>query len=171
MPRTLFLATAALFIGATFAGEEKPAAKQFDWSDPATLKAYWDWVSVKYSRPATIDKTAFDVTKDEQGLAAAAMMESAAPTLDDVKKGTLLAANIIGQMLAQGAPIYKVGIIVKSGEQTGVVMLPAGTLAKLGAESIKGEKADKAVLKKMTDLILAKADWSEVEKLVKGGAK
>ena len=170
--RVSALAAALLLLLPLLAGEAQPAppAKKVDWSDLKTLKAYWDWVAVKMSRPPSLDKTSFDASQDEKGLAAVAMLESAAPNLDDMKKGTLIAANIIGQMLAQGAPIYKVGIVHKRGEEIGIVMLPVENLKKFGAETIKGDKADKAAVKRMTDLILTHADWSEVEKLVKKSA-
>jgi hypothetical protein len=46
-------------------------------------------------------------------------------------------------------------------------MLPVENLRKLGAETLKGEKADKAAVRKMTDLLLNNADWSELDTLVK----
>jgi hypothetical protein len=156
-----------LLAASCYSGEGQAAPKKFDWSDAKTLKAYWEWVATKAPFPALVAKSNFDATTEEKGLAAVGMLEIPAPVLDGVKQGVLQAARAIGQMLAQGSPIYKVGIVVKSGEETAIVMLPAENLKKFGAETLKGEKSDKAVVKKMADLILNNSDWREVEKLVK----
>ncbi|MCY3019227.1 MAG: hypothetical protein NTW87_09405 [Planctomycetota bacterium] len=165
--RTALLAAALALSAAVCAGEEKAAPKKLDWTDPATLTAYWKWAAAKTTLPASIGKTSFDVAPSDGKFDAVAMLETAAPALDDLKKATLQAANIIGQMLVQGAPIGKVGIAVKSGEDTGIVMLPVENLRKLGAESAKGANTDWAAVKKMADTILKGANWDEVDKLVK----
>jgi hypothetical protein len=84
--RTLPVVAVLLLAVWCHAGEGQPAPKKFDWSDPKTLKAYWEWVAAKVSFPALITKTGFDAAPEEKGLAAVAMLESAAPTSNAAMK-------------------------------------------------------------------------------------
>ncbi|HLX59890.1 MAG TPA: hypothetical protein VKX17_01290 [Planctomycetota bacterium] len=157
----------------TFAhAEDTPEEKKLDWSKPETVEAFFNFAADKYKWPATVTSHKASYNAKEKPAIFGVLFEIDKPVKDDMTKTTYAAANIIGQIMAKGAPLDKTGVIFKTKDgSTATVLLPPADLKKLGDESIKGAKADKAALNKMVGALIAKCDWKEVDALIKKDMK
>jgi hypothetical protein len=156
-----------------FAAETAPAVtaeteKKFDWSKAETVEAFFRFAAGKYNWPETVKFEKAEYTVENKITALGALFVIDKATKDDVVKATYAAANIMGQTVARGATLDRAGLFFETpGGTVAAVVLPPQDLKKLGAESIKGAKADKAALNKMVAALVAKLNWKEVDPLVR----
>ena len=162
-----------LFLGllATVAlSEVKAAATAFDWNDPASIKTYYAWVYKNIPWPQFVKTSSFDSVKAGGRLTGSALIETTAAATaanhEDFIKSTMNAANIIGQLLAKGAPLDKASVILRMKDGDAAILLPIEALKELGKESMKGKAADLATLKKISYNIVHTSNWSELDALI-----
>lgn len=160
----------ALIAFASVSGETE--TPKHDWNDPKVVLSFFDFAAKKYTWPKTVTKTTAECTSTENKMVFGALFEISAAVKDDMVKCFISSANLLGQAMVQGATLDKAGVIFKTPDgKMATVLMPPADLKKLGSESSKGPKADKAVLSKMVGELVKKCDWKEVDALIKPAEK